>query len=167
VTVKSRLKRIGIAIVVLLVLLIGVPFAVGSMMSREHVATGDAIVRAPIEEVWATVSDYESMPRWWSERGAIVRQPDGSFRESSDDFVVTYRLREIAPPRRLVVELEDDAGYFGGTWTYELEPADGGTRVRITEEGWAGPGFFRFMVWAFGADATLRACLTALQAEHG
>lgn len=165
------LKRIGIALVVLLVVFVGVPFGVGSLMSRDHVGSGSVTVRAPIHDVWKTVSDYEAMPSWWSERSKIERvSGDGAtavFREASGDMALTYAFATFEPPRRLVVDLKDDDGYFGGSWTYELEPQGEQTRVTITERGWAGPGFFRFMLAVFGADKTLRGCLDALRAKHG
>lgn len=164
-------KRIAAGLLLLVAVVIGVPFAVGSRMDRDHVASGETLVRAPIGEVWATVTDFERMPEWWSERARITRVSAAGeparFEEVAPDFRVTYDFREVEAPRRLVVDMKDDAGYFGGTWTYELEPADGGTRVKITEAGWAGPGFFRFMLWLFGADATLRDCLAALSKKHG
>jgi uncharacterized protein YndB with AHSA1/START domain len=106
------------------------------------------------------------MPAWWLERGKIQRLPDeggvARFQEQSERSSFMYRFREVQAPKRLVVEIEDPEGYFGGTWTYELEPQNGKTRVTITENGWAGPGFFRFMIWLFGPDATLNGCLDAL-----
>jgi len=165
------LKRIAIVVGILAVIFIGVPLVVGSFMPREHVGKGEAVINAPIGEVWKTASDYEAMPSWWRERRAIKRIADEDgrprFEEKSDRMSLDYVFQEVQEPKRLVVALKDSSGYFGGTWTYELAPVDNKTRVTITEQGWTNPAFFRFMMAVFGADATIKSCLAAMQKKHG
>lgn len=164
--VKKWVKRIAVGVVGLAILLVGVPWAIGSFMRRDHLATGRADVHASRAEVWKTIVDFESMPSWAPDMGKIARLPDEKgkprFRQT-DGANITFAFVEIEEPNRLVVDLVDDAGYFGGTWTYELGDVPSGTRVTITERGWAGPGFFRFMLWLFGADSTIKDYLSALQ----
>ncbi len=168
---KKWLKRIGAGVLALVVLVVGVPFGVGSLMARDHVASREELIAAPPAEVWKTIADFEAMPTWAHDMGKVQRLDDAGgkpkFLQTQDDFKITFTFAEIDEPRRLVVDLADDAQYFGGTWTYELGAEGAQTRVKITERGWAGPGFFRFMLWAFGPDATIKQYLADLKKKHG
>lgn len=167
---KKWFVRVWIGIGVLLLLLVAAPWFVGSMLPREHVGTGEAVIAAPIADVWRTVSAYEDMGSWAPDMGKVERIEDSDgrprFREERAEGTLTFTFIEVEAPTRLVVEVADDVGYFGGTWTYELSAADGGTRVGITEDGWAEPGYFRFMLRVFGTDSTIRNYLAALEQKH-
>ena len=77
-------------------------------------------------------------------------------------------VEEATPPRRMVTRIDapPDAA-FGGTWTYQLEPAGPETRLSITEDGYVSNPLFRVMMYAMGgvhrtADGYLRALGTKL-----
>jgi uncharacterized protein YndB with AHSA1/START domain len=96
-------------------------------------------VARPIEEVFAFLADAENDPRW---RGAVldiarvegegvgaryrqgVKGPMG--RRVPADFEIT----EYAPPR--AIGFRGTAGPVRPEGRYELEPVDGGTRVRFS-----------------------------------
>jgi uncharacterized protein YndB with AHSA1/START domain len=164
------LRRIAIALGLLVLLFVAIPCGVGSLRAREHSATGSVIVDAPIELVWKSITDFEAMPHWAPDVGKMQRLPDvdgkPQFKETRDDFTLHFSFDEMVEPTRLVVHLEDDSGYFGGTWTYVLAAEDGRTRVTITENGWTEPAFFRFMLLLFGTDSTIKHYLEALQQRH-
>jgi uncharacterized protein YndB with AHSA1/START domain len=167
--VRPAVKKGLVGCLAALVLLVAAPLVVGSLLPREHIASGSVVVAAPPERVFPVLQDYANMPTWWKARGTIERQPGEPprFREVTGDFRGEYRFEEVVPARRLVVALKDDAGYFGGTWTYELAPEGTGTRVTITEAGWCEPRFFRTMLALFGADSTLKECLASLKSHLG
>jgi hypothetical protein len=50
---------------------------------------------------------------------------------------------------------EVDGGAFRGRWTYELEPADDGTRLTITEEGQVTNPLFRAFMMFHDNHATM------------
>jgi hypothetical protein len=58
---------------------------------------------------------------------------------------------------------------FGGTWTFEITPAPGGARLRITEDGEIYNPLFRFMArFIFGYEGTINGYLSAQErAAHG
>jgi hypothetical protein len=59
-----------------------------------------------------------------------------------------------------VTRIADERLPFGGTWTWELEPNDGGTRLSITADGFVRPALFRVMArFVFGYHATMNAYL--------
>ena len=81
---------------------------------------------------------------------------------------ITYELVEAAPPRRHQVRIADPKLPFGGTWTFQIEPAAGGSELRITEDGEIYNVIFRFMArFFFGYTATLETYLRDLGAKFG
>jgi hypothetical protein len=68
-----------------------------------------------------------------------------SWRETGKNGRITYEVVESQPPRRMVTRIADRGLPFGGSWTYELAPIDGGTRLSITERGEVYNPVYRFM----------------------
>jgi uncharacterized protein YndB with AHSA1/START domain len=155
-----------------LILLVVVMVAVGAMVPVEHVASVEARYEEPPEEVWQAVADYRSYADW---RSGVDRVEEHTFEDGDRGWVelgadgpLPLAIVESSPPRRLVVRIATDALPFGGTWTYELEPDNGGTRVRITENGTVSNLLFRFMArFVFGYTATMEAYLVDLGAKFG
>jgi hypothetical protein len=70
---------------------------------------------------------------------------------------------EAVPPRRFVGRIGPGLP-FGGTWTYEIEPAGAGSTLTITERGEIYNPIFRFMArFVFGHTATMEKYLEALR----
>jgi hypothetical protein len=46
---------------------------------------------------------------------------------------MTIIAAESAPPHHLVRRLGDENGPFVGSWTYEISPADAGSKIVLTE----------------------------------
>lgn len=161
---------IGIAVVGGLIALVA---AIGAFVPRTHVATRSMRLAQPPDSVWSALTDFERHPSWRTSLKAIERAPD---REGHPVWVETdarngrlpIEYVEMVPPTRLVGRIADSDLPFGGTWTYEVEPADGGIRVRITERGEISNVFFRFMArFVFGYTATMEAYLRALAGRFG
>ena len=75
---------------------------------------------------------------------------------------------EFLPPRRFSLRIADPKLPFGGTWTYELRTADGGTLVTITENGEIGNPVMRFLSrFVFGQTSTMEGYLRALGRKYG
>lgn len=65
-------------------------------------------------------------------------------------------FERMEPPSLLVARIADPSLPFGGTWTYRIAPAAGGSDVTITENGEVSNPLFRFMSrFVFGYAATL------------
>lgn len=71
------------------------------------------------------------------------------------------------PPRRMCTRVLDDDIPFGGTWTWELSPEEGGCRVRITEEGFVESAVLRYLARAAGHGVTMEEHLKALGQRLG
>jgi hypothetical protein len=69
----------------------------------------------------------------------------------------------------MVARVIDPAGDFGGTWTYDLAPGEGGgTQVTITEDGEIYNPIFRVVArFITGYEATMESYLDALAAHVG
>ncbi len=74
---------------------------------------------------------------------------------------------ESVPNERLVRKIANPKAPFGGTWTYELQLADGGCRLTNTERGEIYNPIFRLASRPFDLRATIDAYLRALGKKLG
>jgi uncharacterized protein YndB with AHSA1/START domain len=146
---------------------------VGLFVAREHRATSTISLRQPPDSVWKVVRDLGNGPAWWTELKSAQRLPDRDghevWRQKLSGFDVPIIVLESSPPSKLVTQIDPTAGgAFGGTWTYELTPDSGGTRISVTEAGWIGNPIFRFLSrFIFGYYGSLDGYLTALGRKFG
>jgi uncharacterized protein YndB with AHSA1/START domain len=146
---------------------------IGAFVPREHRATSTVVLHQPADSVWNVVRDLGGIPAWWSEIEESVRQPDKDgqevWRQKMSGWDIPLIVIESAPPRRLVTQIDPSAGgAFGGTWTYELTPDSGGTKISVTEAGWIGNPIFRFLSrFVFGYYSSLDGYLKALGKRFG
>ena len=152
---------------IVVVALVAIVFAVGMMLPVAHTATRTAQVAKPPEEVWALIATPERFPVWRSGmKSASSPQTEGrwsGWREEGKFGPMAYAVVEADAPRKLVARIEGERS-FGGTWTYLLEPAEGGTRLTITEDGEVFNPLFRFMSrFVFGHHATIDQYLKDVQ----
>lgn len=124
------------------VLLLGVPavlWVVGSLLPRDHMATVTVELRSPPERVWALIADFEGTARWRRDvqNVSLEARPGTAVRflETSKSGTVGFEVVAQSAPLHQVVRVLDEDQPFGGTWTWELAPANGGTRLTITEAG--------------------------------
>jgi len=163
-------------IVIVVAVLLGVPALValvGSLLPKGHSAARRATFRQSPEALWRVLTDYAAMPSWRTDLRAIERLPD---RDGHAVFQETDRhgqkllleTIEAVPPRRLVGRIADPKLPFGGTWTYEITPAAGGTMLTITEDGEIYNPIYRFVArFIVGYTGTMAAYLKALAAKFG
>jgi hypothetical protein len=150
--------------------IIGVVAAIGAMLPMRHHATRKARFRAAPDALfailngppdWRTgVKSHGELPpengrrRWWE--------------EDSHGQKVTFELVEAKPAERLQVRIADKGLPFGGTWTFEMTPAAGGSELRITEDGEVYNVIFRFMArFIFGYHGSIETYLKDLGAKFG
>lgn len=161
---------IGIVGVVVLVVLAVV--VVGMLLPKNHVASATARYRATPEQLWSAIYNVRALPTWRPGLTKVDILPDRNghltWRETGKDGTVTYEAIESEPPHRLVGKIADEKLPYGGTWTYEIAPEEGGTRLTITERGEIYNPVFRFMArFVFGYTSTMESVLRALGRKHG
>lgn len=157
-----------------LVGLVALMALVGALIPRNHLATSTVTLHQPPDSVWKVVRDMGGVTAWWPEVKEAVRLPDRdgreAWRQKVGGFDMPLVVTESEAPRRLVTRIDSPEGSaFGGTWTYELAPADGGgTRISVTEAGWIGNPIFRFLSRVvFGYYGTLDGYVKSLGRKFG
>jgi carbon monoxide dehydrogenase subunit G len=155
-----------IAILVVLGALLAIT-VIGAFLPREHRSVRRAEFHQNQRAIWNTLSDFALLPSWMPgvERASQAGQSGDKqlWTLSTSDGEMTIEIAETDAPRRLVTRIVDAGGPFGGTWTYDITPVDGATRVTITEDGWISNPMYRFLArYVFGTTRTLDAALRGL-----
>jgi hypothetical protein len=145
---------------------------IGALLPKGHVAARRARFAQPPERIFAIITDFALTPTWRTDIARIELLPpqDGHlvFREHGGHDAVTYRVETIDAPRQLIVRIADTNLPFGGTWTYDLVPVDGGTQLTITERGEVYNPVFRFVSrFVMSQTATIDRYLRALGTKLG
>lgn len=152
--------------------LIALAWAAGAMIPRDHVATRMALYHQPPEVIWRMITDVEGQVGWREGVTSVRRLPDENgmpgWVETSDFGELPIRVIQWDPPRRMVARIADDSLPFGGTWTYEVDPVEGGATLRLTESGFIKPALFRLLSrFVFGYTATMETYLESLGTQFG
>jgi uncharacterized protein YndB with AHSA1/START domain len=153
-------------------IIVAVIWAVGASLPKDHVASRKIRLKQSPETIWAAITNVDGFTSWRKDLKSIKRLPDENGKprwvETMSTGDIPLRVEESTAPRRLVTRIADPNLPFGGTWTFEIEPAEGGATIRITEAGEVKPAFFRFMSrYVFGQTATLEAYLKSLAEKYG
>lgn len=153
---------VGIVLVVVLM---------GTMLPRDHVASTSATIPAPPDSVWHAITDVAAAPQWRDVKRVEILSRNGEafrWREVSGFGPITFVQEEAVAPRRFVSRIADTDQGFGGTWTFEIEPAANASRVTITERGFVSNPLFRFMSrFVFGYHGAQESYLRALGKKFG
>jgi uncharacterized protein YndB with AHSA1/START domain len=102
-----------------------------------------AVIDAPIERVWAVLSDIEGQPRWMHDMKAVRMITPGPIRVGSQGEA-TVRMYGMSttdpvtitaydPPTRFSISHD---GTFSGGGTFALEPGADGTTTIVRWEEW-------------------------------
>ena len=141
--------KIALAVLGTLVAIVVVAVAIGYALPVKHTATREKRLPADTAAVFAAISSPSDFPKWRRGVRSVELLPpvEGkpSFREHGSDGTITYVVDEAVPGRRLVSRIADRNLPFGGSWTFELGPAEGGTMLHVTEQGEVYNPVFRFV----------------------
>jgi len=167
---RRRLIQVGALVVGTITLCCGGFYGYGTALPEAHSATMSTTVPAPPAEVFALISDPMRAAEWRSDVTSVssLGVVDGLPRYLEQGWdPLTIEIRASEAPTRLVSAVVDHPD-FGGTWTWQLEPVEGGTEVTVTEDGEIYNPIFRvFMVHVFGETATMEGHLHALERHFG
>jgi uncharacterized membrane protein len=120
------------------------------------------VIDAPVDRVWAELSDIDRQPRWMREMTSVRRLTDGptdvGTRAEATVSILGIRVNdpvevtEFTPPRRFAIRHD---GTFSGSGVMTLEPgADGSTTIVRWDETLIAPVLPQ--VWAVLAAPELR-----------
>src|SRR5688500_2180465 len=153
-------------IVIGLAILAAIVFAIGLGLPRNHRAQSRITLEKPAGEVWAVGRAPTALVGTWSMLKSSRRVQGAGGREVWEQdagFPMRLIVESADPPRRLVTRIDaDEDAAFGGTWTYTLTPAGGGTTLSIVEDGYVGNPFFRVMMAVMGTHRTIDSYLKAV-----
>jgi uncharacterized protein YndB with AHSA1/START domain len=162
--------KAGLLVLATLAVLVAIVTLTGLLLPRDHVETRSATLPGDPDAVFSAIADAGSYATWRTSLSAVEVLPpiDGRVRwvEVSGGDRIAMEQVERLPPRRLVTRIADPDLPFGGTWTFELAPEGGGTRLTITERGEIRNPIFRAVArFVFGYAATMETYLAELQAR--
>ncbi len=166
------LRKLALWTIAGLVLLVVAIASVGALLPVAHVASRSGDFEQPPDTLYGVVNDVARYPEWWSDvsRVEMLEPVDGRvrFREHMTTGPIVMEIVEARPASRVVTRIADPDQPFGGTWTFEITPTAGGSRLTITERGEVYNPVFRFMSrFVFGHTGTLESFLRALGARFG
>jgi hypothetical protein len=164
------MKRLLLAVLILVVLAIGVVALLGWLLPEQHVVTRSVTVAASPEQVWQLITDVPGQTKWRKELKSVTMLPDYQppnqppqphWEERTGMGTIPYIATESDAPHQRVVKIAGpqyggpDLG-FGGTWTFDLHGSASSTKLSITEEGSIHNIFFRFLSrYVFGYATTI------------
>ena len=161
-----------IRLVIVVSALVALVILTGALLPRTHVAARTVTLRQPPESLWLAFTDYAAMPRWRPGVTAVEELPPRSgrhvWREHVGGDVITFETSDAEAPHHLVETIADSGLGYGGSWTVDIAPVAGGSRVTITENGTIDNPAFRFVArYVFGLTTTLDNTLEALGRRFG
>jgi Polyketide cyclase / dehydrase and lipid transport len=171
-----RTVRAGIFVLIsLLVLIVLVVVAIGAFLPQQHISTCAARFHQSPYAIWEAITDYGKFPAWRKDVVRVEPLPEVNGKPVWREFdrhggSIPYQVMVMVPPRALVTRIADPKLPFGGTWTYEISSSssDGGSLLRITEDGEIYNPIFRFVSrFVLGYSRTQEQYLQALGAKFG
>lgn len=162
--------KITIIVIVGILLVVAIVIAIGAILPKHHVVSRSARYRATQEKLFALIAG----PQNW--RPEVLREEVTSnaadrklVRETTrNGETVTYELLAASPPTSIQRRIASENLPYSGAWTFTLQPYDGATVVRITEEGDVYNPVFRFVSrFILGQDGSINAYLRALGKATG
>lgn len=152
------------------VALVAVVVVVGWLLPRRHVVARSAVFRVSPEKLFALIAGDQ---QWRPDVKAcelITEEGGRRFQRETSKHgeTILYELMDERPPVAIVRQIATENLPYGGRWSFELDPVEGGTRVRITEDGEVYNPVFRFVSkFVLGQTATLDAYLRAMGKAAG
>lgn len=166
----NKLRKLALWAFVGVVALVLAMAGIGATMEPSHVAARQAVYARSPDELWDVITRFDRTPSWRTDVDAIELESGDPIRfvEMGPQGPLPLEVTEQERPRRLVLTAADPSLPFSGTWTFELQPTDGGTRLTITERGTIDNPLFRFMARLFmDPSATATTYLTDLGRHLG
>ena len=154
----------GLAVLILIVAI------VGAILPKAHVASRTARIAMPPEALHALLADVDRYQSWRPDVKSLQRLPDRDGKpawiEDVGGMKIPLHFERLERPAVLVSRIDGANLPFGGAWTYQIVPAQGGSDLTITENGEVSNVIFRFMSrFVFGHHATMDGFIKNLQAR--
>ena len=129
-----------------LVLLIVAIVVIGALLPKHHVVTRTAVLNATQDQIFFLISGPQDWRgdlkeyKFYDDAGRhMIRETD------KRGQTITYEVVESQSPTLLKRTIADKSLPFGGSWTWDVQPQNGGCSVSITEDGDVYNPVFRFV----------------------
>ena len=154
----------GIGVVVLLVVV------VGAMLPKAHTASRTVRIATPPDTLFSLLVDVDRYQSWRPDVKSLQRLPDRDGKpawiEDVGGMKIPLHFERMERPSLLVSRIDGTDLPFGGSWTYQIAPATGGSDLTIIENGEVSNVLFRFVSrFVFGHHATMDGFIKHLQAR--
>ena len=142
---------------------------IGYMLPNRHVASRSAMFKTAPERLFALIAGSQDWRPDVKTCELITREGKQFQRETSKHGeTILYGLQSSKPPVAVERRIATENLPYSGTWSFVLTPENGGTRVRITEDGEVYNPVFRFVSrFVLGQTATQDAYLKAMGKATG
>jgi uncharacterized protein YndB with AHSA1/START domain len=125
-------------------------FLIGMILPEKHVAAKTYHFDADPVKVWNLITDFQGQTSWRPKLERVDRLPGQNGHEVWREVEgrhrqLSFETVECSPPHILVRRIVDEGLPFGGSWTFEIVPETGGSRLTITERGEVRNAVFRFV----------------------
>jgi hypothetical protein len=160
----ERQMKIALIVVGVAALLVVTVVVIGALLPKRHVVTRTAFFKASPEKLFALIAGNQD---WRPDVKAceMITEDGKQFQRETSKHgdTILYELEGSRPPLVIQRRIATENLPYGGSWSFALEPEDGETRVRITEDGEVYNPVFRFVSrFVMGQTATLDAYLAAM-----
>jgi len=154
----------GLAILTLIVAILG------AMLPKAHVASRTVRISLPPDALYTLLADVDRYQSWRPDVKSLQRLPDrdgkAAWIEDVGGMKIPLHFERLDRPAVLVSRIDGADLPFGGSWTYQIAPAQGGSELTITENGEVSNVIFRVMSrFVFGHHATMDGFIKNLQAK--
>lgn len=97
-------------------------------------------VDAPLERVYAAVTNEEDIRQWWTADADVERSVGGNgvVRFYEGKGVTTFKIEALEPPKRVVWAITTSnapGGWEGTSVTFDLAACESGTTLRFAHRG--------------------------------
>ncbi len=159
-------------LVILVIVVVAVTFLIGYALPAKTTISRSITLKQSPEAVFAVLADLPRLAEWNRNTDKVEMLPPVNGKEASKQtfkggMTMTIVTAESAPPHRLVRAMGDDGGPFVGSWTYEIAPAEPGSKVVLTEVAEFKNPLFRLMTRIFGQTKYMDEHLEDLAKKFG
>ncbi|MGI8890246.1 MAG: SRPBCC family protein [Chthoniobacterales bacterium] len=159
-------------LVALIALLVGGVFLVGYALPAQTTISRSITLKQSPEAVFAVLAEVKKMAEWNRNTEKVEMLPPVKGKEATRQtfkggMTMIIITAESTAPTHLVRTLGDDGGPFAGSWTYDISPAEGGSRVVSTEVAKFENPLFRVMTRLFGQTKYMDEHLQDLAKKFG
>ncbi|RHX81385.1 LIC10604 family protein [Leptospira yasudae] len=150
-----------------LILLVAGIYGIGASLPVEHTSSLERVFPTQPATIYGMIRDFKQYPAWRPNIKNVEEISSNSWKETdSHKEVMTFSFIQDQKDRLIESKIMDEDKPFGGSWTFELSAAEGGTKLKITENGKVFSPVFRFFSkFVFGHTATIDSYLDFMSTE--